>query len=120
MENYTFIALNDFFELGLQNVVLSSKKSFIDHLINFKSSTLFSSNFIIEYFNNLILIFFFYYILKLIILSSIVELLWPTHFFNKKNNIFKNKIKYRLFSEYFLKTYSKSTFLITFNFIFLN
>jgi len=75
MENYTFIALNDFFELGLQNVALSSKKSLIDHLINFKSSTLFSSNFIIEYFNNLILIFFFYYILKLIILSSIVELL---------------------------------------------
>jgi len=75
METYTFITLNDFFELGLQNISLSNKKSFTDFLINIKSSTLFSSNFIIEYFNNLILIFFFYYILKLIILSSIVELL---------------------------------------------
>ena len=88
-----------------------------DTLSEFIGSTLFFFNFSFfsEYFGNLLLIYFFYMFFKLVLLSSIVELMWPTHFFNKKNSIFKNKVKNRLFIEFFLKSYSKSTYLNVLN-----
>lgn len=53
--------------------------------------------------DELILIFLIYNFMKLIVFNSIIELIWPTHFFNKKNNINFSIIKYRGFIESFLK-----------------
>lgn len=43
-----------------------------------------------------------YNFIKVIIIGSIVELILPTHYFNKKNNI-NNNLKFRTFTETLLK-----------------
>jgi hypothetical protein len=75
----------------------------------------FDKSFLLTYFNNLLLVYFIYMFFKLILLSSIVELMWPTHFFNKKHNINYNKVKYRSFLEVFLKAIPTSPYLVTLN-----
>ena len=67
------------------------------------------------YFSNLLLIYFLYMFFKLILLSSIVELMWPTHFFNKKHNISYGKFKHRSFLEVFLKLLPTSSYMVTLN-----
>ena len=45
-------------------------------------------------------------------MSSILELIWPTHLFNKKNNFSYNNVKNKLFTEIILKTNSVNTLMI--------
>ena len=77
-------------------------------------------NFLFEYFNNLILIYFLYFFFKLVLISSIVELIWPTHFFNKKNSIYNIKTRNRFFLEFFLKTFKKNSNITIFNITLIN
>jgi hypothetical protein len=77
---------------------------------------------IIEYVNNLnyyfnfklmfaeeiIIIFIFYNFIKLIVFGSIVELVWPTQFFNRRHNCGFQLIKYRTYTETLLKLRSKT------------
>lgn len=75
----------------------------------------FDKSFLLTYFNNLLLVYFMYMFFKLVLLSSIVELMWPTHFFNKKHNISLHRAKKRSFLEFFLKAMPTSPYLITLN-----
>jgi len=76
-------------------------------------------NFYFLFSEEIIIIFLFYNFMKLLIFSSIFELIWPTHFFNRRNN-FSSILKFRGFTETLLKL--KSDFLIkrSFNKIFFN
>jgi len=44
-----------------------------------------------------------YSFLKLILLSSLVELIWPTQFFNRRNSMGVNSYRLRTFTEVLLK-----------------
>jgi hypothetical protein len=61
-----------------------------------------------------------YSFLKLLLLSSILELVWPSHFFNKRNNLNFNSIKFRNFTEVLLKLKDTNRFLLISNAFFLN
>ena len=75
----------------------------------------FNKTFLMSYLNNLLLVYFIYMFFKLVLLSSMMELMWPTHYFNKKHNISLNKIKYRSFLEIFLKSMPNSPYFVTLN-----
>lgn len=51
----------------------------------------------------IIVIFLFYNFLKLIIFGSLLELIWPTQFFNRKHSSNFLLIRFRTFTEVFLK-----------------
>lgn len=44
-----------------------------------------------------------YSFLKLVLLSSIVELIWPTQFFNRRNSMCLNSFRLRTYCEFLLK-----------------
>lgn len=56
----------------------------------------------------IIVIALFYNFIKLLILGSLVELIWPTQFFNRKNNIGFNFIRYRTYTETIIKLRRKT------------
>ena len=66
-------------------------------------------NFIWE---DLFVVFFLYNFIKYIIFCTINEIIWPTHFFNRKYIKSFNSIRFRTYSEYILKlsNYSKKFF----------
>jgi hypothetical protein len=88
---------------------------------------------IFEYINNLnyyfnfklmsveeiIIIFVFYNFIKLIIFGSIVELIWPTQFFNRRHNSGFQLIRFRTFIETLIKLRSKTINYKVFNRSFL-
>ena len=82
----------------------------------FKTSALFTND--CGAFDHILTIFMMYSFLKLLLLSSLVELIWPSHFFNKKNNFNLNYIKHRTFTEVLLKLVSKQSFSTTTNIFF--
>ncbi len=47
----------------------------------------------------IIVIFMFYNFIKTIIFGSVVELIWPTQFFNRRNNINSQLIRFRTYVE---------------------
>ena len=51
----------------------------------------------------IIIIFIFYNFIKLLIFNSIVELLWPTQFFNRKHSSSQFLIKFRTYTETLVK-----------------
>lgn len=51
----------------------------------------------------LVIIFLFYNFIKLIIFGSIVELIWPTQFFNRKHSSSYQLIRFRTFTETLVK-----------------
>jgi hypothetical protein len=53
---------------------------------------------------DLIIFFLIYSFFKLLFLSVIQELLWPTQFFNRRNNNSTDLIKYRVFTEFLIKS----------------
>lgn len=55
------------------------------------------------FFDEFIVVFFIYNFFKFFIFSSLLELLWPTQFFNKKNNINNLTPRYRHYNEFLLK-----------------
>lgn len=75
----------------------------------------FDKAYLYTYMSNLLLIYFMYMFFKLILLSSIVELMWPTHYFNKKHNISHGRAKNRSFLESFLKLLPTSSYLVVLN-----
>lgn len=54
-------------------------------------------------FDELLTILLIFNFFKLVMWSSILELLWPTQFFNRRNNIFYQSFRFRTFVEYNLK-----------------
>ncbi len=64
-----------------------------------------------------LIVFLLYNFFKYIIIGAIVELIWPTQFFNRKNTISFNSIRHRTYTETVLKlrNYSKfhSVFIFT-------
>ena len=70
----------------------------------------------LSYFEDLIVVFMLYNFIKLLLLCLINELNWPTHFFNKKNNINFSVFRFRTYYEYLLKLRNNN---IIFNSFFL-
>jgi hypothetical protein len=67
----------------------------------------------------IIIIFIFYNFIKLIIFGSIVELIWPTQFFNRRHNSGFQFIRFRTFVETLIKLRSKTSNYKVFNRSFL-
>jgi hypothetical protein len=65
--------------------------------------------------DELIAILLFYNFFKLLVFSSLVELIWPTQYFNRKNNINYRVYRYRTYTEFFLKLRNTSNFSKIFN-----
>jgi len=61
-----------------------------------------------------------YNFFKYIIMCSIVELIWPTQFFNRKNNIGYQVLRFRTYTETVLKLRNYSSFFYLFNIFMLN
>ena len=76
-------------------------------------------NFYFLFSEELIIVFLFYNFIKLLIFSSVFELIWPTHFFNRRNN-FNSILKFRGFTETLLKLRSNYLIKRSFNKIFFN
>ena len=83
----------------------------------FKTSALFTNTY--GAFDHMLTIFMMYSFLKLLLLSSLLELIWPTHFFNKRHNFNLNSIKHRSFLEVILKLRSFNSFSVVLNTFFL-
>ena len=77
----------------------------------------FYNNFVLE---DLLVVFLLYNFIKYLIVNSIVELIWPTHFFNRRNNIGLNFIKFRTYVEVLLKLRDYSSFFFVFNWFYIN
>ena len=71
-------------------------------------------------FDHMLTIFMLYSFLKLLLLSSILELVWPTHFFNKRHNFNFTALKFRNFVEVFLKLKNSNSFLVVLNTFFFS
>ena len=54
-----------------------------------------------------------YSFLKLILLSSLVELVWPTQFFNRRNSMGITTSRLRTYTEVFLKLRSTNSIFIS-------
>jgi hypothetical protein len=67
----------------------------------------------------IIIIFIFYNFIKLIVFGSIVELIWPTQFFNRRHNSGFQLIKSRTFTETLIKLRAKVSNYKVFNKSFL-
>ncbi len=83
---------------------------FYEHVNNFN----YFLNFKLVSSEELVLIFLFYNFIKSIIFGSLFELLWPTQFFNKKNNINYTLIRYRSFNEFVIKLRIKNVYFRSF------
>lgn len=59
------------------------------------------SNFFI--WEDFLVLTFVYIFFKFIILTSVLELIWPTHYFNRKNNIGFQSFRLRTYTETILK-----------------
>ena len=68
---------------------------------------------------DILVVFLLYNFFKYIIMCSIIELIWPTQYFNKKHNIGYNIIKFRSYIEVLLKLKNYSFFYFSFNIFFL-
>lgn len=66
-------------------------------------------------FEDVIVVFLLYNFFKYLIMCSIIELIWPTQFFNRKNNIGYQLIRFRTYSETLLKLRNYSSFYYVFN-----
>lgn len=66
-------------------------------------------------FEDVIVVFLLYNFFKYLIMCSIIELIWPTQFFNRKNNIGYQLIRFRTYSETLLKLRNYSSFYYIFN-----
>lgn len=77
-------------------------------------------NFFINYnFEDVLVVFLLYNFFKYLIMCSIIELIWPTQFFNRKNNIGYQLIRFRTYTETLLKLRNFSNYYFVFNKFFL-
>jgi len=70
----------------------------------FDSLFLYFNNWSLEmfYFEELVTLVLIYNFFKLLVVSSIIELLWPTQFFNRKNTILFQFCRKRAFLEFLI------------------
>jgi hypothetical protein len=54
------------------------------------------------FFEELVTVILLYNFFKLIVMSSLMELIWPTHFFNRKNTILFQFCRKRAFLEFLI------------------
>ena len=65
--------------------------------------------------DELVTILLFYNFFKLLAFSSLVELIWPTQYFNRKHNINYKTFRYRTYVEFLLKLRTNNVIYKTFN-----
>ena len=110
--------------------ILDANAIFIDNSLNVKNITkniinifcdfFFKNiNFIFNYFDNIFLIVIIYFFFKSLILSLMVELLWPTQLFNKKNNISYLKSNKKGFIGFSLKNTNYNSYFFLLNSFFI-
>jgi hypothetical protein len=87
----------------------------MDFLNNLLESFFNYFNYKIYSIDELVAILLFYNFFKLLVFSSLVELIWPTQFFNRKNNISYKLFRYRTYTEFLLKLRLPNFFKDTFN-----
>lgn len=80
----------------------------LNFFMSFLESIHININFYLFSFEELLIILFLFSIAKLIILCIVIELIWPTHFFNKRHNINFQTLKLRDFQSVLLKLRIKS------------
>lgn len=71
---------------------------FFDSICNFFSRL----DLNVFYFEEFVTILFVYNFFKLLLMSSLMELIWPTQFFNRKNTILFKFIRKRAFLEFLI------------------
>jgi len=69
--------------------------------------------------DNMLLVLMLYFIFKSVLLSLVLELIWPTHIFNKKNNFSYTIPKKKIILEVFLKFKNHNFILSLFNIFFI-
>ena len=69
---------------------------------------------------DILIVLLLYNFFKYVIMCSIVELIWPTQFFNRKNNIGYQVLRFRTYTETILKLRNYSSFFYLFNIFMLN
>jgi hypothetical protein len=70
-------------------------------------------------FDDLIVVSMIYTFVKILIMTSVIELIWPTQFFNKKHNISFQTYKHRNYIEVCLKLNQLNQFTLISNLTFL-
>lgn len=70
-------------------------------------------------FEDVLVVFLLYNFFKYLITCSIIELIWPTQFFNRKNNIGYQLFRFRTYSETILKLRNYSSYFKIYNLFFL-
>ena len=91
-----------FYFFGFLFLVNTIKYSLLG-INNILNNVFFYFNSIFFFLDELLIIILIYNFMKLIIFNSIIELIWPTNYFNKKHNINFSLIKFRSFTEVLLK-----------------
>jgi hypothetical protein len=69
---------------------------------------------------DVLVVLLLYNFFKYVIMCTIVELIWPTQFFNRKNNIGYQVLRFRTYTETILKLRNYSSFFYVFNIFMLN
>lgn len=69
---------------------------------------------------DILVVLLLYNFFKYVIMCSIVELIWPTQFFNRKNNIGYQVLRFRTYTETILKLRNYSSYFYLFNIFMLN
>jgi hypothetical protein len=64
----------------------------------------------LSFFEDFLIVIMIYSFLKLLVLSVIHELIWPTHYFNKKHNVGYLAYRLRSYSEFLLKLKNNNSY----------
>lgn len=92
----------------------------MDNIIGFLQSFFNYLDYKIFSIDELLTILLFYNFFKLLVFSSLVELIWPTQYFNRKNNINYKVYRYRTYTEFLLKLRNTSDFSKIYNKVLIN
>jgi len=107
LSTYLFLMKNKEFEWSWHKVLVGEPACEINfNFLYYFNSTLFKmslSNLDLNFWEDFFVIFFSYSILKYIIFSLIIEIIWPTSFFNRKHLIGFTAKRFRTFTETILK-----------------
>lgn len=87
--------------------------TFSDTYINFDFFNIFYNSML----EDLLVVYFLYNFIKYVILCLINELIWPTHFFNRKHSNVYLTVKFRTYSEYINKCSSYTLEYYIFNYL---
>jgi hypothetical protein len=67
----------------------------------------------------MLVVFFLYNFIKYVLMGSFLELIWPTHYFNKKHDYNLLTYKFRSLIQYFLKIKNFNSFVTILNLYYL-